>query len=130
GAAGRCGSARRAPRPPPRRRRAPAPDGHARRPVRARALRRGAGGPAAPPRLPQRPLRARARRRAPAGRRRGLAGGAALGMTMAAHSPIAGAGPRARGPLLLMATMLVALPLIALQGPAHTPPIDPVNPGF
>ena len=51
-------------------------------------------------------------------------------MTMAAHSPIAGAGPRARGTFLVMATMLVALPLIAIQGPAHTTPMDAVNAAF
>jgi len=48
-------------------------------------------------------------------------------MTMPAYSSIAGAGPRTRGTFLVMAAMMVALPLIAIQGPAHTTPMDAVN---
>jgi len=48
-------------------------------------------------------------------------------MTLTAHTPVAGTEPRARGPFLVMAAMLVALPLVAIQGPAHTTPMDAVN---
>jgi len=48
-------------------------------------------------------------------------------MTMGPQTSIAGTAPRQRGTFLVMAAMMVALPLVAIQGPAHTTPMDAVN---
>ncbi len=47
-------------------------------------------------------------------------------MRAAEDAPASGTRPRG-GPLLVSGAMILALPLVAIQGPAHTTPMDPIN---